>query len=194
MKKRGYSLVEMIVVISIGSVLATLAVTLLGTLLRASGTLNEQIHGIATVRRMAEQFRDDAHAALRVENLPKEGENPVVGLRFQLAPGRTVTYEFPPKVVERTERIDDAVHARETFFLPPGTNASAAVSTAASAPVSAEEKVKEAEATLVALVVKPDSNAASQPDAESDTAAKAADAAVRMEAVVAKDHRFNRMP
>jgi prepilin-type N-terminal cleavage/methylation domain-containing protein len=193
-RRRGYSLVEMIVVISAGTVLAGLAVTLLGALLHASGTINEEVRGIVAVRRLSEQFRDDAHAALRAEALPKDGASAVAGMRFELATGHTVAYELLPTVIERTERVDDAVRARESFFLPPGTIAAASLSTAAVAPVATEEQAKNSEPTLATLVIAPGSQADKSPELDADTAARAAHAAVRIEAVVAKDHRYHRLP
>jgi type II secretory pathway pseudopilin PulG len=195
--RNGYLLVEMIVVISVGSALACLAVTLLGSLLHVSGALDDQVHRIATVRRLAEQFREDANAATSVKAIQDASSDRKLtstGQRFELAPGHEVTYMFQPGVIKRVEQIDEAVRSRESFILPPGLMASATTSSIAFAPAvltaSAETKVNERVATLVALILSPDPHATDSINGNSGIACRAADAAVRIEAIVAKDHRF----
>ena len=61
--RRGYTLIEMIVVMTAGTVLMGIAVTLLCALLRAEGTGRALVERSASLGRLADQFRRDVHAA-----------------------------------------------------------------------------------------------------------------------------------
>jgi prepilin-type N-terminal cleavage/methylation domain-containing protein len=193
-RRRGYSLVEMIVVITVGTVLVGIAVTTLASVLHASRAIDDQVHRIATVRRLADQFRNDAHAAWNTQSLNAKGEedpNGTAGRRFELAPGRQVTYEFQSNAelqcdtVERTEKVDQTVQSRESFILPKGICASCTAST-------------EGKTTMIALVIASASQEKSltqtqetaQTKAETKVAGPASRMSLRIEAVVAQDRRF----
>jgi len=114
-RNRGYSLVEMVVVITVGTVLMGIAVTMLGALLHASAAMNGHVRHITTVRRLAEQFRDDAHAAVSTQSLDitglEDGED-ASGRSFELASDHIVTYEFRSGSVDRIEEVDRNVRSR----------------------------------------------------------------------------------
>lgn len=61
--RSGFSLVELIGVISALSVVAGGAIVLMQFMLGLNGEVRERTHTIATLGRLAQQFRGDAHAA-----------------------------------------------------------------------------------------------------------------------------------
>jgi prepilin-type N-terminal cleavage/methylation domain-containing protein len=205
MKKRssGFSLVEMLVVISVGTVLTGLAVTTLAGMLHASRAMNEHVYRIATIRRLAEQFRDDVHAALASRSLsekdlgnkdPKdkglagkgvEEKGRPTAQRFDLAPNHVVTYTLQQGVVDRTEEVDHVVRSRDSFFLPGKCVASITPST--------DLKGLPAGATVLALILAPSATVADEQGTAAQTAApRSGRSSVRIEAVLARDRRFTK--
>jgi prepilin-type N-terminal cleavage/methylation domain-containing protein len=214
MKKQryGFSLVEMIVVITVGAALTGLAVTTLASLMHASRAMDDHVYRIATIRRLAEQFRDDVHAAAKSQNVsgtlrvpPEKTGAPGVppakigtrsvpdtipavrptGQRFDLAPNHVVTYVLRPGIVDRTEEVDHVVRSRDSFFLPGKCVASIVSST--------DPKSVPAGTTVLALVIVPGAAAAEgQGPAAQSPAPLSGRSSLRIEAVLARDHRFTR--
>ncbi|MEN6448912.1 MAG: type II secretion system protein [Thermoguttaceae bacterium] len=86
-RKRGFSLVEMIVVLTVASVLMGIAVTLLCALIRAQGTSREVVEQTVSINRLAERFRRDVHAA---QEFTKETDGAHIGSVEYLVKGSTV--------------------------------------------------------------------------------------------------------
>jgi prepilin-type N-terminal cleavage/methylation domain-containing protein len=75
-RRRGYSLVELLVVISVTAVLMAIFALLAGMLLRLDRTGNAVMAGRETVGRLSSRFRADAHAATSVHEAPAEPPAP----------------------------------------------------------------------------------------------------------------------
>ena len=227
---RGFSLVEMIVVITVGTALTGLAVTTLGSLMHASRAMDDHGYRIATIRRLADQFRDDVHAAAKSQSLSvkelaeresKErgrmesgvarkvvpgkgtaGKNaprtaaavkpvaergraakvPATGQRFELAPNHAVIYTMRPGIVDRTEEVDHVIRSRDSFFLPEKYGASITVAKDVGRDEGGGRKA-EGGSTVLALVIGP----------SADPAAAARRSSLRIEAVLARDRRFEKV-
>ena len=107
-RRRGYTLVEMVVVICVASVLLGLTVMLLHALLQTNQGARRYVREVATQGRLAEQFRRDVHAATAIDaacgQLTFDGD-------------RTVTYTAAPGQITRTDVVGEAVRQREEFAL-----------------------------------------------------------------------------
>jgi len=117
MKRRGYTLVELVVVISLLSILTGVAAVLLTSVLSHIGRQRSDDQAAVVVRRLAADFRRDAHAALaaRVEDLPA---NPAGKLTFTSADGDAITYSAVTGGVERIAMTDQKTAHRELYRLP----------------------------------------------------------------------------
>ncbi len=63
LKKRGFTLIEMLVVISVGSLLMALSIQVLERALTISSNTAEQLNESRNLNRLADQFRHDMHLA-----------------------------------------------------------------------------------------------------------------------------------
>jgi prepilin-type N-terminal cleavage/methylation domain-containing protein len=166
MSRRGWTLLELLVVIAVSTVLMGIAVTTLCTLTQAEYNGRGHISRTTTVARLAEQFRRDVRAALRpvaVEGEPKDQ------WQFALPGDRAVTYHALPGEVERRESLGGKPVRRESYVLPADCSAEIVLPTDA-APATA---------TLVIASRGP---------------ASAAGHDIRIEAALGIDHRFAKAP
>jgi hypothetical protein len=115
---------EMLVVITVGSVMLGIGVGMLHLLMRAEQTGRDRVYRTGVAARLAEQFREDAAAALRV--MPEQ-ENRPSQCRFVLAGDRIVTYRTMSHEVQRDERSSDKMVRQESYPLPDGRSAAVAV-------------------------------------------------------------------
>ncbi len=191
MKNRsGYSLIEMIVVMTGGTVLMGIAVTLLCALLRAEGTGRALVERSASLSRLADQFRRDVHATdqaakgiwrlpgkegitLRLPARNAGGKSGVPAPQAERAentpesaePIRSVEYLADGGTVTRFEWIGDKLAGEESYNL--GEGYSANIET-----VAADGR------ELVCLAIAP------------TDASSAGSRQVRIEAVLGWDQRF----
>jgi prepilin-type N-terminal cleavage/methylation domain-containing protein len=161
-QRRGFNLIEMTAVMSVGAVMMGVAVTLLYGLLRTEGSGREHVHRQSVLGRLADQFRRDVHAAQTVA-AAADGE----GRQFELAPGRTVTYRAQPGALTRSEQVDGKIERRESFALPPGSTATIQI------PANTK-------AAIASLRIVPSAGPSGQP----------AHRIIQIDAVLAGDHRF----
>jgi prepilin-type N-terminal cleavage/methylation domain-containing protein len=103
---RGVSLVEMIIVISIASIILGVVLVLMQWLLSAS--------------RLARVFREDAHRAGKVE-IVADGAESSNTMRFLVEGAHTVTYRIDEHTIDRIDRDGETELRRETFHFPPGS-------------------------------------------------------------------------
>jgi type II secretory pathway pseudopilin PulG len=115
-------LTEIVVVISLVSVLLSTATAMLVRLMRQVELSVNAASQQATVSRLADRFRRDVHAAAGIVQLP-EDENGEWGraIRCQFADGRTVLYEVNDHRLSRTETMVQDRSGREIFLLPEGS-------------------------------------------------------------------------
>ncbi len=131
--RHGSSLIEVLAAITAGSVIFGLAVVAAYGLLRMEKNLRTERQTWASLGRLAEQFRDDAHAAQTVtmtSPAAREAQEPAPGgtepqaaWTFHLAGDRQAEYAVTAGGVRRIERSAGKVASREDYWLPPGTTA-----------------------------------------------------------------------
>jgi hypothetical protein len=157
---------EMVAALTIGSVLLGIAVSVLALLMRVERIGREQVHQDAVTARLAQQFRDDVHAATRLDatEAGKEGS-----WRLVFAPDRTITYRALPQVIERDEMAAGKPVRHESYTLPAGCSARLIVPAKGRMP-------------LASLIV------------ASQKTSGPKDRDVRIDAMVGRDHRFTTSP
>jgi prepilin-type N-terminal cleavage/methylation domain-containing protein len=111
-RRRGYSLVELLVVISVSSVLASVAVGLIGILMGVDRGGRRHLHETNALARLAQQFRADVAAA---ESASSDGPHE---LHLRLSGGRVVDYASEAGQATREERLGQESQMHEQFSLP----------------------------------------------------------------------------
>jgi hypothetical protein len=162
--RRGYTLIEMTVVMTGGSALMGIAVVLLCVLFRADGSWREHVERSVTVDRLAERFRRDVRAAAgppaAVAEQPGRWDVPLA------ADGMShfISYQVEDGRVVRNARKSNRPDWIEEYALPAGATARM-------------ETEPLGDATLARLVIEPLDRAVGGQ-------------AFRVEAVVGRDRRF----
>ena len=108
---RGWSLLEMLVVIPLTAILLSTSGVLLTALLRSQGILSADIRQQSARARLATQLRTDAHEASSARS-----PSPQV-CAFLLGNGATVHYEIKDSSLHRELRQKDTILEREGFPL-----------------------------------------------------------------------------
>jgi prepilin-type N-terminal cleavage/methylation domain-containing protein len=168
-RRPGYSLVELLVVMTVATVVLGAAGVLLHTVLRTDQAVRDEQQAHAGISRLAEQFRADVHAAVAVEPPAAEAGAAAqpVEYRLRLPAGQTVLYRFETGKASRLEQAGQEVKRRETFTLP-GDN------------MARIELRDNPPPTVASLVLSSTGEAPGRPPGVT----------ARIDAVVAKDHRF----
>lgn len=117
MKRRGYTLVELVIVISLLSMLTGVAVMLLTSVISHVGRQRDDNQAAVVVRRLAADFRRDAHAATAA-HLEDPPANAAGKLTLTSVDGATVTYAAVSGGVERIATTDQTTAHRELYRLP----------------------------------------------------------------------------
>lgn len=123
MKRRsGFMLIELLVVITVGSVMMGIAVGLLYTLMQMDGKSRESTQDLSGIARLAEQFRADVHAASAWMPLeqPSQGAG-YPGWKLQCTGDREIEYHAKQGTLYRTETAGGQARSRESYHLPAGT-------------------------------------------------------------------------
>jgi hypothetical protein len=108
--RRGKSLIEALIIISLMSVIIGLAATSLATLFRLRYVMVRDTEQAAALDRLALRLRLDAHEATSAA-----ADN---GYLLKFADGQSIRYSFAaPRVVREVRRDDELVH-RDTFLMP----------------------------------------------------------------------------
>jgi prepilin-type N-terminal cleavage/methylation domain-containing protein len=159
--RRAYTLVEMIAAISVGSVLMGIAVSLVIVLLRAEQSGRTHAERSESLRRLADQFRRDVHAAVG-ETAGAEDRH---GCRLRFENKTSVQYAVNGNEVSREESVDAKTVRRESYVLPKASTAAVAVDRATSP-------------WTFSLTIVPD-----DPSLQSNRE-------IRIDALLGRDHRF----
>ena len=96
--RRGYALVEMLVVMTVLAALLTLCAGLIHQLLKLDASSRSASDVAADVARLARDFRADAHASAPIEPTAKPADH----LTLPLGDGRAVSYEVRESDILRT--------------------------------------------------------------------------------------------
>lgn len=116
----GTTLVELLVVISVCSVVMCASGVLLHSIYRADKESRLAIESEAAVARLSLQFRRDAHAATSAELLT-EAKGTAAGMVFRGPSQLTVEYRQRGRAIVRTAKQVDKVVHMDSFTLPAGT-------------------------------------------------------------------------
>ncbi|MBN1395391.1 MAG: prepilin-type N-terminal cleavage/methylation domain-containing protein [Pirellulales bacterium] len=120
MRRRGFTLIEMLVVITSLSVMLGAAVCLLCALMKAEGVGRQRQQRSESLSLFAERFRRDAHAAVEAPETRESSPGVCVWV-FPLAAGadsRYVEYETRDGFVTRREHGPTGPDRWETFAVP----------------------------------------------------------------------------
>ncbi len=109
--RRGFTLIEMILVIGSVSVILAICGSLLHVLLRLDRSGRESLGDSVTLTRLARQFRQDVRAA-RAVDLGKEQQ-----LELARSDGPPIIYHLDKGLLLREERKGDDVRRREAYSL-----------------------------------------------------------------------------
>jgi prepilin-type N-terminal cleavage/methylation domain-containing protein len=129
--RRAFTLIEMIIAISVGAALTGIAVSLLLVLYRAEQNGRAHVAQAQSLQQLADQFRRDVHAAADVTVNGKEPQ----GWQFDLTEKRVVQYTVGAEGISREERIESKDVRRESYVLPKGSMAAVTVDRATNPPV-----------------------------------------------------------
>lgn len=178
-RRTGFTLVEMLGIITLASVVITITAAFLVALFRGDSAGRMAMVRQHVVARLAEQFRADAHAAAAFSLLeePQAAENHPPAYRWQFTlPGHcTVEYCQQHDSVLRVERCEQGIERQESYRLGPEL-----VASAAEQPI---EPAEHAAATLVVLKID-----------RRDGTSQAAMPSLRIEALLGKDLQLTALP
>lgn len=104
-RRRGWTLIEMLVTVSVMASITGIAVKLLTTLLRSERNGIEHVTRLTTVSRLSRQFRTDVHAATELQVSADNPQQPL--LQITSEDRRQIQYEIQPQGLLRTEQRPD---------------------------------------------------------------------------------------
>ena len=114
--RSGTTLVEMLIVISVASVMLGVSVCTIHVLLEAEHEASRSVRFNASVARLAQAFRGDIHASRLVELPVPDAGNPIVLIAS--ADGGQIRYELDAHQATRIETEGGQQVHRETYHFP----------------------------------------------------------------------------
>ncbi len=108
----AFSLIEMLVAMSVGSVIMLLATLLINQSMQLSTAASKTFQHSATLARLAIELRDDAQQADKVLSLTSQE------IQFQLLDGQVVTWQLSPsgnRLNRSLQKSDSQAISRESF-------------------------------------------------------------------------------
>ena len=118
---RGTTLVELLVVISVCSVVMGASGVLLHGMYRADKEVRQAITADASVARFSLQLRRDAHAADEASPMSETGGT-TTGIEFRGAGQPSIEYRWQGTEAVRTVKDSDKAVHRDAFRFGPGTS------------------------------------------------------------------------
>ena len=109
-RRRGKTLVEMLVLISVLTIILGLVATSLVVLFKTDRQVRRDLEQVTALARLSSKFRADAHAAASCQVADS--------CDLALPDGRVVRYAAGPQCITREVRRGDAVEHRDAFLLP----------------------------------------------------------------------------
>lgn len=183
--RRGASLIEMLVVISTMSVIMTVAATTILWLLRSEASGAKAVAASAGFSRLATDFRRDVHSATGAEMQPQQ-EGGVQGLTLRLPLTQRIHYEAQANHIVRKQHVGDQIRSTDTYSLPAGVCRFELV------PPDHDKTVAAQEGTVVRLIYSRQLGAAVQHRSRRIAAERGATREYRIEALLRRDHRFEK--
>lgn len=124
-RRRGWTLVEMLVVSAVLTLLLAIVASVTHTMYRAQRSTRHGVISRRILTRLSLQLRDDVHAARQAEVGPAEGVKRADRLSLERAPQQTIEYISHSDVgeIERIVFEDETPVARDTFPLPHNSSA-----------------------------------------------------------------------
>lgn len=116
--RRGYALIELLVVLTVASVMLTLCAGMVHLLLKLDRSGRSASETATDLARLARDFRADAHAAGPIAPPVAPPVGSADRLALTLDSGKTVEYQVRPLDVLRTLREGDKVRRYETYRRP----------------------------------------------------------------------------
>ena len=117
-RRPGYTLVELLVVITVTAVMLTLCAGMIHMLLKLDRSGRAASEQAADLARLARDFRSDAHATLKVVSNETVSDRMTVLLDGV----KTVEYQTRPNDIVRTVREGEKVRRFETYRRPARTS------------------------------------------------------------------------
>lgn len=115
--RRAFSLVELIIVLSVGTAMLMLAMSVLYMLKQTQVDMRQRLTDARTITRLADRFREDVHAASRMERVSGEASTPdTVVWQFTCEPDSVVRYELTQHRVHRSQTAGKTIH--DDYRLP----------------------------------------------------------------------------
>ncbi len=121
--RNGSSLVEVVIGMSLASIVLSLGVGMLHLLMRSESALSDSLNRFQAGSQLSRQFRSDIHAArsAAIEAPARDDPQSQPVLKLQLGPDREVRYAAADHAVERTETQGDKVLQSVRFRFSKGT-------------------------------------------------------------------------
>jgi prepilin-type N-terminal cleavage/methylation domain-containing protein len=127
--RRAYTLIEMIVAISVAATLTGIAMCLLLVMFRSEQNGRTQLAQAESLERLADQFRQDVHAAVAQPVVSRNNQHE---WQFDLGENRIAQYQIAADVISRQQRVGSKDVQRESFRLPKDSSVAIAVDRATS--------------------------------------------------------------
>lgn len=118
--RRGVSLVELLIVISVATVIVGICATTIHLLLRSERDQSRALRTAATLSRLSEVFREDVHATSKAVIEAVDGK--AAHLTLTDADGRQIVYLPEENRLQRIETARDVEVHRDTYHFPSGTS------------------------------------------------------------------------
>ena len=167
--RSGKSLIELILVMSVMSMLMLIAVRTITLLMRADAAGGKSLVAGTSLARLAHQFRRDVHAAGDARLVTPE-ENGTPRLQLSLPENRIAEYRPFAENILRTIRRGEETTSRETFHLSCGEN---------------RFEISEEETPIISLV-----HVRKTTESYEKSPGPAGEKEIRIEAIRGRNHRY----
>ena len=124
-RRRGWTLVELIIVCAVMTLLLAIVASVTHTMYRCQRSTRDDVTSRRILTRLSLQLRDDVHAALSAEVGPANDGGEAVRLTLEHSPQQTIQYVFHDDrgEMERVVLEDESQVARDTFPLQQNSSA-----------------------------------------------------------------------
>ena len=117
--RRGSMLVEVLIAVGVGSVIAAVAISMIVRLFRVEKSISNTLQTSGSERRMTDEFRQDSHTATHAELM--QDDDVTTGILFHATPSESVMWNFAEDRLTRTVQSDGEKLRSDQFRLPEGT-------------------------------------------------------------------------